>query len=359
VLLDMHMPDMDGLAVAESIQQRPELVDTAIAILSSSAVPGEAARMRERGVEACLSKPFRNEELFRVIADLLDPEGRVSRVEAAEHTTVRRVEEPALPAISRPQKVLIAEDNPVNQRLAVALLTKRGHQTTVVETGQQALEALALESFDLILMDLQMPGMGGLEATAIIRANEQQHGGHIRIIAMTAHAMPGDRERCLAAGMDEYLTKPIDARKLHALVDAGAVALPPATLEASVETATAFDRMEVLRRLEGDDELLREVIDLFIHDSASLIDRLRNAVERQDAGEVRAAAHRLKGAASNLAAGPVTDAARALEIIGERGTLAEAMPAWQHLKQEADRLVVALRATHTEPAGQTKEATRD
>ena len=353
-LLDMHMPDMDGLTVAEAIQHRSELVDTAIAILTSSAVPGEAARLRERGVEACLSKPFRNEELYRLIADLLDPDGRVSRVEAAGHTRLRHAEEAASPAANRPQKVLVAEDNPVNQRLAVALLAKRGHQATVVESGQQALEALARESFDLMLMDIQMPGMGGLEATSVIRANEQQHGGHIRIIAMTAHAMPGDREKCLAAGMDDYLTKPIDARKLYALIDAGAVVLPPAAVEAPINVEAAFDRVEVLRRLEGDDQLLREVIDLFIQDSASLVDRLRKAVERNDAADVRAAAHRLKGAASNLAAGPVTDAARALEVIGEQGTLEEAMPAWQHLKREADRLAAALRARQKESVGQTK-----
>ena len=350
VLLDMQMPDMDGLTVAECIQQRPELVDTAIAILSSSAVRGEAARLRERGVGASLSKPFRNEELYRLIADLLDPDGRVSRVEAAGHTRVQPVEPPTPPA-SRPQKVLVVEDNPVNQRLAVALLAKRQHQTTVVETGGQVLEALARESFDLILMDLQMPGMGGLEATAVIRANEQKHGGHVRIIAMTAHAMPGDRERCLAAGMDDYLTKPIDARKLYALIEAG-LAVDPEEPQPSVATAAAFDRAEVLRRLEGDDQLLREVIDLFIQDSASLIDKLRRAVERKDAAEVCAAAHRLKGSASNLAAGPVTEAARALEVIGERGTLAlaEAMPAWQRLKLESDRLAVALRATQKESA---------
>ena len=123
-----------------------------------------------------------------------------------------------------------------------------------------------------------------------------------------------------------------------------------------METAAAFDRAEVLRRLEGDDQLLREVIDLFIEDSASLIDKLRRAVERKDAAEVCAAAHRLKGSASNLAAGPVTDAARALEVIAERGTLAlaEAMPAWQRLKLESDRLAVALRATQKEPAGRTR-----
>jgi HPt (histidine-containing phosphotransfer) domain-containing protein len=154
--------------------------------------------------------------------------------------------------------------------------------------------------------------------------------------------------------MDDYLTKPIDSRKLHALIDAGSSAPPPVTVDEPVDMSTAFDRDEVLRRLEGDDQLLREVIDLFIQDSASLVDRLRTAVERQNAAEVRAAAHRLKGAASNLAAGPVTDAARALELIGEAGTLAEAMPAWQHLKRETDRLAVALRAIQKEPTGQTR-----
>jgi signal transduction histidine kinase/CheY-like chemotaxis protein len=352
VLLDMQMPDMDGLTVAHSIQERPELVDTAIAILSSSAVPGEAARLREHGVEACLSKPFRNEELFRLIADLLDPEGRVSRAEAARHSTTRQTAVSAAP-VSPARKILVAEDNAVNQRLAVALLAKRGHQTTVVETGQQALEALAREPFDLILMDLQMPGMGGLEATSRIRADERRHGGHVRIIAMTAHAMPGDREKCLAAGMDDYLTKPIDARKLYALVDGGPATLSVDRTDRGTATDAPFDRAEVLGRLEGDDQLLREVIDLFVQDSVALLDRLRRAVEANDAAEVRAAAHRLKGAASNLAAGPVTDAARALELVAEQGTLSEAMPAWQRLKHEADRLVVALRA-QTEPAGQTR-----
>jgi two-component system sensor histidine kinase/response regulator len=355
VLLDMHMPDMDGLTVAEQIQHRPELANTAIAMLSSSAVPGESARLREHGVEACLSKPFRNEELFRLIADLLDPDGRISRTQSADHTTVRQApSEPSVPPAARTQKVLVAEDNPVNQRLAVALLHKRGHQVVVVETGQQAFDAVMREPFDLVLMDLQMPVMGGLEATGLIRAQEQTTGTHSRIVAMTAHAMPGDRERCLAAGMDDYLTKPIDAKKLYALIDASAATIPPGTQPGAEDVTSAFDRAEVLRRLEGDEQLLREVAELFIQDCASLIERLREAVERRDAAELRGAAHRLKGAASNLAAGPVTEAARALEMIAERGRLSEAMPAWEHLQREGERLVAALRSALKEPAGQTR-----
>ena len=359
VLLDMHMPDMDGLTVAETVQHRSELVDTAIAILSSSAVPGEAARLREHGVEACLSKPFRNEELFQLIVDLLDPGTHVGRVQSTSASAARPAAGVPPPvAAGHPWRVLVAEDNPVNQRLAVALLQKRGHETTVVETGQQALDALARRRFDLVLMDLQMPGMGGLEATAAIRATEREHGGHVRIIAMTAHAMPGDRERCLAAGMDDYLTKPIDARKLYALIDMNGAspALEPLAAAAPSASDAPYDRGEVLRRLEGDEQLLREVVDLFVQDSAALIDRLKHAIDHNDAAEVRAAAHRLKGAASNLAAGTVTEAARALELIGERHKLAsEGTPAWQRLKHETTRLVRALRAAEDQPAGQASD----
>jgi signal transduction histidine kinase/DNA-binding response OmpR family regulator/HPt (histidine-containing phosphotransfer) domain-containing protein len=353
VLLDMHMPEMDGLSVADEIHRRPELAGTAMAILSSSARAGEAERFRDRGVDACLSKPFRSEELYRVVEQLLDPagaaarDGSVATPAAVEAATIAPAIVPSPPSAEKTRRVLVAEDNQVNQRLAVALLSKRGHRATVVGSGREALEALGRESFDLILMDLQMPDMGGLEATSVIRAREHATGDHIRIIAMTAHAMPGDRERCLAAGMDDYLTKPIDARRLYQLIDGDAEADAPGPV-------AIFDRDGMLKRLDGDEALLREVIDLFLQDCAVLTDSIEQAVRRGDARDILAAAHRLKGAASNLAAPALTEAARALEIIGERGLVSEAMPAWQRLSAEADRLLGVLRSAKNEPVGQTR-----
>jgi signal transduction histidine kinase/CheY-like chemotaxis protein len=353
VLLDMHMPEMDGLAVADEIHRRPELVGTAIAILTSSALPGESARLGERGIEACLSKPFRHEELFRLLDNLLNPEGQAKRSALAADRVVRESPHgPAAPGPIAGRKILVAEDNQVNQRLAVALLTKRGHAATVVGSGREALEALARESFDLVLMDLQMPDMGGLEASAAIRAKERETGGHIRIIAMTAHVMPGDREKCLAAGMDDYLTKPIDARKLYALIDADLDA-PPAP-SSPIDPSTVFDRTDVLERLDRDEVLLGEVIDLFVQDSQGLLEGLAEAVTRGDLQEMCAAAHRLKGAAINLAAPRLTRAAGALEHVAEQGLVTEAMPAWLRLRAEVDRLLGVLRSSRNEPAGQTR-----
>jgi CheY-like chemotaxis protein len=339
VLLDMNMPGMDGLDVAGQIKRRPELRDTAIAILTSSAMPGEMSRLREKGVGACLSKPFRNEELYRAIEGLLDPDREVAPSPAA-------LPAPPVSVASRSLHVLVAEDNLVNQRLAVALLAKRGHRATVAGTGREVLAALDRDVFDLVLMDIQMPEMGGLEATAEIRARERTRGGHLRIVAMTAHAMPGDRERCLAAGMDDYLTKPIDTRRLYAAIDGG----DPAKAGTSVEEAPAFDREQVLRRLDGDEQLLAEVVELFLADSSTLVEAIRSAIERDDVKDVRAASHRLKGAASNLAAAALTEAARAIEVVAESGRLGEALPVWRRLKREADRLETALRATQSEAA---------
>jgi CheY-like chemotaxis protein len=351
VLLDMHMPEMDGAAVAREIRRRPELAGAVIAVLTSSALPGEAAHLRSLGVDGCLSKPFRHEELFRLVAELLDPDRQVAQIEAAAAPAAPPAPAPAGETPPRSRKILVAEDNQINQRLAVALLAKRGHRATVVGTGREALQAVARERFDAILMDLQMPDMGGLEATAAIRAREREAGGHIRIVAMTAHAMPGDRERCLAAGMDDYLTKPIDARKLHALIEAEAG--EPAD-DGTVDDTAIFDRADVLQRLDGDEALLSEVLDLFVRDCATLIEALRDAARRGDMRELRVAAHRLKGAAINLAAPGLTQAARALETIGEKGPEAEAMPAWLRVSAEADRLLAVLRSRRSEPVGQSK-----
>jgi CheY-like chemotaxis protein len=214
ILTDMHMPDMDGFALIEQIRQRPELATATIMMLTSAGHRGDAARCQELGVAAYLLKPIRQSELREAVARVLGA----------------REQEGAIPLITRfslldarePEsflRILLAEDNPVNQRLVVRLLEKREHHVVVASTGLEALTALEKESFDLIFMDVQMPDMDGLEATAAIREKEKNTRLHQHIVALTAHAMKGDREKCLAAGMDDYLTKPIRPQELDQLLE--------------------------------------------------------------------------------------------------------------------------------------------
>ncbi len=210
VILDVNMPDLDGFQVAEQIVSRSELAGATIMMLSSSGQHGETARCRELGVSAYLTKPIQAAELHEAICRVLQRRSAAPAPAPRRRTTARA---------SRPLRILLAEDNVVNQRVAVGLLSNRGHEVVVAENGAEAVAALERESFDVVLMDVQMPVMGGFEATTLIREREQQNGAHTRIIAMTAHAMAGDRERCLEAGMDGYLSKPIDPAMLYATLE--------------------------------------------------------------------------------------------------------------------------------------------
>jgi signal transduction histidine kinase/DNA-binding response OmpR family regulator len=215
VLTDLHMPDMDGFDLVEQIKNAPNLTGTLIMMLTSGEHRGDLARCRELGVSAYLVKPVRRDELraaiFKVIA------GQSPTTQAARSVQEQSVLQPIeLPG--RGLRILLAEDNPVNQRLGVRLLEKAGHSVVVANNGREALTVLEQQPIDLILMDVQMPEMGGLEATAIIRQRETRTGGHIPIIAVTAHTMPGDRERFLEAGMDDYTSKPIQPLALLDLV---------------------------------------------------------------------------------------------------------------------------------------------
>lgn len=206
VVLDAHMPEMDGFMVGERILQHPERVTSTVVMLTSGGQPGDAARCRELGFAAYLNKPVRRAELRKAILTALG-------TTAVSESNSRSIPEPA-EINMRPLRILVAEDNPVNQRLAVKLLEKQGHSIRVAVNGREALAALAEQAFDLILMDVQMPGMDGLEAATAIRLIEQSTNEHIPIIAMTAGAMKGDRERCLEAGMDGYVSKPFRIREL-------------------------------------------------------------------------------------------------------------------------------------------------
>jgi two-component system sensor histidine kinase/response regulator len=214
ILTDMHMPKMDGFALIERIRQMPELSTAIIMMLTSAGHRGDAVRCQELGIAAYLLKPIRQSELREAIARVLGAPDQNGAVPLITRYSLGDALEPM--AVLR---VLVAEDNAVNQRLATRLLEKRGHRVTVSGNGREAVEALANQTFDLVLMDVQMPEMDGFEATAAIRANEKHNGTHIPIIALTAHAMKGDKERCLGAGMDGYLTKPIRSQELDEILE--------------------------------------------------------------------------------------------------------------------------------------------
>jgi PAS domain S-box-containing protein len=207
MILDCHMPEMGGFQLVEVIRQRPALAGTTIVMLTSAGQRGDAARCRELGIAAYLTKPVNQSQLVESIQSALGRKGAGSAAPAL-------ITPYSLPAVESKLRVLLAEDNAVNQTLAARLLEKQGHSVVVVGTGRAALEALDEQEFDLVLMDVQMPDMDGLEATAAIREREKGNGIHVPIIAMTAHAMTGDRERCLAAGMDGYVAKPISGQAL-------------------------------------------------------------------------------------------------------------------------------------------------
>jgi two-component system sensor histidine kinase/response regulator len=214
ILTDMNMPGMNGFEMVEAIRKRPELATATIMMLTSSGHRGDAARCKALGVAAYLLKPVRQSELREAIARVLGARPQDGVIPLVTRFSLQDARAP-----EESLRVLLAEDNLVNQRLAVRLLEKRGHRVAVAENGVEALKALEKEKFDLVLMDVQMPEMDGLEATAAIREKERGTGMRQAIVALTAHAMKGDREKCIAGGMDEYLTKPIRPQDLDQLLE--------------------------------------------------------------------------------------------------------------------------------------------
>jgi CheY-like chemotaxis protein len=214
--------------------------------------------------------------------------------------------------------VLLAEDNFVNQRLMLALLEKQGHRVVVVANGGAAVRAVQQDTFDVVLMDVQMPEMNGLEATRAIRGWELQRGGRVPIVAMTAHAMKGAREDCLRAGMDDYLSKPIQVQELEQLLKQW-TRLPTQSVVPS--KMAAFDPRPLLKRINGDGVLFRELVGMFRDDCPRMLQQMRDAVAAGNAQSLERAAHLLKGVVGNFAAVEVVRAAQRLETIGASGDL--------------------------------------
>jgi CheY-like chemotaxis protein/HPt (histidine-containing phosphotransfer) domain-containing protein len=240
--------------------------------------------------------------------------------------------------------ILLAEDNAVNQRVAIRMLEKRGHRVLLAKNGKEALAALKHHAFDLILMDVQMPEMSGLEATAHIRAEEQKTGWHMPIIALTAHTMNGDRDSCLEAGMDGYVAKPFQAKELfqaiERLVPTSAVVKERAAAEKPAPLR--IDKAALLARVDGDEELLREIVEMFREDCPRMLADIRDAITRGDAARLHRTAHTFKGCASNFAAQSVAETARQLEEMGRQQNLAEAARTYTTLADLAQQLQQGL-----------------
>jgi two-component system sensor histidine kinase/response regulator len=327
VLLDAHMPEVDGFMLAERIREHPDLAGATVMMLSSACQPIDAARCQELGLAAYLTKPIKQADLHRAILAALGSPA---------------VAPPAVPPparTGRALRLLLAEDNLVNQKLAARLLEKQGHSVVIVGNGTEAVQAVERQPFDLVLMDVQMPEMDGFEATAAIRQREGGSRRHLPIVAMTAYAMKGDRERCLAAGMDGYVSKPIQPRELwqaiEKLTSGGGV---DGTLSSGV-----LDRLEALDRVGGDTVLLRELIEVFRADSPRLWEDITNAIAQGDARKLNRAAHTLKGAVGTFGAANAGAAAQKVELLANQGDLAGAAAAVAHLDTEMGRLQHALR----------------
>jgi two-component system, sensor histidine kinase and response regulator len=340
VLLDAHMPDMDGFTLAERMRQHPELAGATVMMLTSGGQTGDVGRCRELGMAAYLTKPVRQQDLWKAVMAAL---GTPAPAEAAPAA-------PAKPETPR-LRILLAEDNPFNQKLAVRLLQKYGHDVVLAANGREALAAVEGQPFDLVLMDVQMPEMDGLEATTRLRTREAQgrglgRGGRpIPIVAMTAYAMKGDRERCLEAGMDAYVAKPIrPAELLEAIAAVTASAPPPAEPEERVADGTDVDWGAALYRVGGDRDLLRELIGLFLEQCPSWLRDLQDAVATANAPKLKATAHALKGSLGSLGVRSAYETALRLETLGRAGTTAGADAVLAVLGQEMRSLEPKLKA---------------
>jgi PAS domain S-box-containing protein len=358
-LIDGHMPGMDGFELAQRVRSQPGMAGTAILMLTSAGRPGDIARCRDLRIDAYLMKPVNQPDLLSAILTAL----------GAPLPAAAEPSDAACRPACRPLRVLLAEDNVVNQKLALRLLEKQGHTVVIVRTGREALAELGVGSaeessadpsgvtpaafapdpFDLVLMDVQMPEMDGMEAARRIRRHEAARGGRVPILAMTAHAMKGDRERCLEAGMNGYVAKPVQPHELYsAIADAvagQAPALPRPSSDGDGRAALQpFDRRQAMANVAGDADLLGELVQEFVATWPAQRAELLAAVARMDRPAVGRLAHLIKGGVGNFAAEAAVAAAQRLETLAGADGVPGIVEAANCVVEEIERLRPALEA---------------
>jgi signal transduction histidine kinase/CheY-like chemotaxis protein len=349
-ILDMHMPGMDGLQLAQAITADPVIAPVRLLMLTSAILDCTADELRQKGIRLMLTKPVRQSQLYDCLVAMTRA-GAPLRASAQNAATPR-------PARHR-ARVLLAEDNPVNQEVALGMLEELGHRVQVANHGREALDAMARGSYDLVLMDCQMPEMDGFAAAAAIRELEGRAPSRKRvpIIALTANALQGDRENCLAHGMDDYLSKPFTKEALSAIVDrwldgqSVAAEAPCGVPLHSEGNALRADGavldpapLEAIRAIErsGRAGMLRKVISLYLETSPTRLRELREALAQGDGDALRRAAHSLKSSSANLGATQLADLSRELEGLARSGSLVGAEPLLEQAEQEYLRVAIAL-----------------
>jgi two-component system sensor histidine kinase/response regulator len=313
ILIDSEMPQSDGFSLARWILNDKKLHSNIIMMLTSSGLRSQV-NLRELGVKASIVKPVRPSDLLDAIVIALGIKKDDLKVPLKTAEEIIKTEGGRL-------RILVAEDTPFNQKFILRLLDRWGYEVVVVENGRLALEAFSKDRFDLVLMDVQMPEMDGLEATAAIRELEKQTGGHIPIIALTAHAMKGDRELCLATGMDEYVSKPISPDTLHNAIHTLSSSKPHGTpnYETDESIFPSIDKQEFLKAFEHDRNFLKEIVDMFVSDYPAMIVSIREALKTRDASTLQRTAHSLKGMLRNFQAEAEAQKALNLEEMGRKG----------------------------------------
>jgi PAS domain S-box-containing protein len=352
ILTDVHMPRMDGFELMQAVQSVGAAAgdhNPVILMLSSGDGPADVARCRRLGGAGYLIKPIKQSELFDVVVSALgtiDHEPQPDRREDAAGVS-ESSERPEPPAL-RPLRILLAEDSYPNQRLAVGVLTNWGHSVTVAENGREAVAAVAdaaAEPFDLVLMDVQMPEMDGYQATAVIREREARGGGRVPIIAMTAHAMKGDREECLAAGMDGYVSKPIRRHELQSamieVLGSDFVQHTPPTVQPAGQPSASsdLDWDQALESVEGDEELLRVVLAAIQSECRRRLDETERAVRESDAETLRRAAHTIHGSLRIFGRTRAAAVAEQIEAVGKSGQCDGAHELLPALRMEIDLIL--------------------
>ena len=316
VVVDAQMPDEDGFSLATKIQEAASLRGPIVMMLSSADCTRDVERCVSLGVAAYVTKPIIQSELFDAVASAIgSPLQHASTIEPL----------PATKQATRPLRVLLAEDNPVNRELAVSIVSALGHQVETVTSGHAVLSAIEQTPFDVVLMDIQMPGMDGLEAVREIRRREKAQGDgsgprrRLRIIALTAHALKGDREACLAAGMDDYVAKPIRRAELVAALERFFTADGARPHETDGAKGAPFDRTRLLAGLNGNVSLLLRLSAVYFEHTPQLLQEISSAISSGRFEEVARPAHTLKGSLSQFSAEPAARCAAELETAARAG----------------------------------------